>query len=210
MSLNAWQERFSAHFGKLRDERAGRGTHTGVYALEHGLEPSEIVELNDEIHSFLNHSGPAKRHYLAWAVYSAEIGYRFSGEEYWTTFAQLTPNWEDSFRDNIRDAYYEFHRNFQATHPRGRWADHFKIICWPITHAILPQDLQRELAQVLYEVRGCFTADLLHNPDMLGRHIRDAAWNSGARFRKFADDHLLVGQISTALLLSDEERHNAL
>jgi hypothetical protein len=210
MSLNTWQDRLSNHFARLRDARVGRGAHTTVYALEHGLNPDEVAELKREIHAFLQNSSPDQRHYVAWAVYSAEIGYQYSGEEYWDTFCRLTPHWNNSYRDEIRDAYREFHRNFKATHPRGPWAEHFKIICWPITHAILPQDLQRELAQVLYDLRGSFTSQLLHDPDSFGKHIRDAAWNSGARFRKFAEDHLLVGQISTALLLSDEERHNAL
>jgi hypothetical protein len=210
MNLNAWQERLATHFAQLRDERVNRGVHASVYALEHGLSDVDLADVSREIHAFLQNSGPSRRHYLAWVVYSAEIGYQYSGEEYWDTFGRLTPNWDNSFRDQIRDSYYDFHLNFKATRPRGRWAEHFKIICWPITHAILPQDLQRELAQVLYELRGAFTLELLHDPDRLGKHILDAASNSGSRFRKFAEDHLLVGQISTALLLSDEERHSAL
>lgn len=210
MTLKDWQARLSAHFAHLCDERKNRGVHTTVYALEHGLNEDEVADLKREIHLFLQNSGPDRRHYLAWAVYSAEVGYQYSGEEYWNTFGRLTPRWYSSYRDEIRDAYQEFHRNFKATRPRGPWAEHFKIICWPITHAILPQDLQRELAQLLYELRGSFTLQLLHDAESFGKHIKNAAWNSGARFRKFAEDHLLLGQISTALLLSDEDKKNAL
>ena len=210
MTLNAWQERLSNHFANLRDRRLKSGPHANLYALEHELNEADIAELREDIHEFLGNSGPARRHYLAWVVYSAEIGYQYSGEEYWETFSRLTPNWDDSYRDHIRDAYHDFHRNFGATRPQGRWAEHFKIICWPINHAILPQDLQRELALVLYELRGSFTSELLHSPELFGRHIRSAAWNSKSRFRKFVEDHLLVGQISTALLLSDEEKDKSL
>ena len=149
---------------------------------------------------------------MAWAVYSAEIGYQYSGEEYWTTFCRLTPNWQDSqnSRDHIRSAFEEFHRKFNATQPQGPWAEKFTIICWPITHAILPKDLQRELAYVLYELRGSFTPQLLHNPELLGQRIEGAASNSGSRFREFAENHVLVGQIATALLLSEEDKEKAL
>src|SRR5258708_6743196 len=118
MNLNAWQERLATHFGQMRDKRNNRDVHATVYALEHGLDDSEIADLSREIHAFLRNSGPARRHYLAWVVYSAEIGYQYSGEEYWDTFGRLTPNWNNAFRDQIRDAYYDFHVNFKATRPR--------------------------------------------------------------------------------------------
>ena len=75
---------------------------------------------------------------------------------------------------------------------------------------MLPKDLQRELAYVLYELRGSFTPHLLRDPELLGQRIEGAAWNSGARFRQFAEDHILVGQIATALLLSEEDKDKAL
>ncbi|HKV78657.1 MAG TPA: hypothetical protein VJP02_10975 [Candidatus Sulfotelmatobacter sp.] len=209
MNLNEWQERLSAHFAHLRDERADKGQHRTIYALEHGLDKSQLDDLSCQIHLFLENSRPAERHYLAWAVYAAEVGYRYSGDEYWDTFLELTPNWDNAYRNYIRDAYCEFHHVFKATRPRGRWAEHFKIICWPIGHAILPRDLQKELAQVLYDLRSSFDTDLLRDPEAFGKEIRDAAWNSGARFRKFVEDQLLVGQIATALLLSDEEKKHA-
>jgi hypothetical protein len=212
MTLNGWQERLASQFSELRDVRRNRQPAHGIlYALEHGLNEVEVAELRHEIHGWLKYSGPAHRHFLAWVVYSAEIGYQYSGEEYWTTFCRLTPNWQDSpnSRDHIRSAFEEFHRNFNATHPQGPWAEHFTIICWPITHAVLPKDLQRELAYVLYELRGSFTPNLLRNPELLGERIEGAAWNSGSRFRQFAENHILVGQIATALLLSEEDKDKA-
>ena len=63
---------------------------------------------------------------------------------------------------------------------------------------------------MLYELRGSFTPQLLHNPELLGQRIEGAASNSGARFREFAENHVLVGQIATALLLSEEDKEKAL
>jgi hypothetical protein len=213
MTLNDWQQKLESHFAQLRQRRLNQpGPDTILYALEHGLNEVEVAELCEQIHEWLKFTGPAHRHFLAWAVYSAEVGYQYSGEEYWTTFCGLTPNWQDSTnsRNHIRSAFEEFHRKFNATQPQGPWAEQFTIICWPITHAILPKDLQRELAYVLYELRGSFTPQLLHNPELLGQRIEGAALNSGTRFRKFAENHLLAGQIATALLLSEEDKENAL
>jgi hypothetical protein len=213
MTLNDWQQKLGSHFSQLHECRL---THPNanpiLYALEHGLNEVEVAELRQQIHEWLKYSGPAHRHFLAWAVYSAEIGYQYSGEEYWTTFCRLTPDWQDSHnnRDHIRSAFEEFHRKFNATQPQGPWAGKFTIICWPITHAILPKDFQRELAYVLYELRGSFTPQLLRNPELLGQRIEGAASNSGARFREFAENHVLVGQIATALLLTEEDKEKAL
>jgi hypothetical protein len=213
MTLNGWQQKLESHFSQLRQRRLNHsGAAPILYALEHDLSAGDVAELRQQIHEWLKFTGPADRHFLAWAVYSAEVGYQYSGEEYWTTFCRLTPNWQDSTnsRNHIRSAFEEFHRKFNATQPQGPWAEQFTIICWPITHAILPKDLQRELAYVLYELRGSFTPLLLHNPELLGRRIEGAALNSGMRFRKFAENHVLAGQIATALLLSEEDKENVL
>lgn len=213
MTLNGWQQKLESHFSQLRQRRLNHsGAAPILYALEHDLSAGDVAELRQQIHEWLKFTGPADRHFLVWAVYSAEIGYQYSGEEYWATFSRLTPSWQDSqnSRNHIRSAFEEFHRKFNATQPQGPWAEKFTIICWPITHAILPKDFQRELAYVLYELRGSFTPQLLHNSELLGRRIEGAASNSGTRFREFAENHVLVGQIATALLLSEEDKEKAL
>lgn len=213
MTLNVWQERLDSHFAQVHEQRRTPvTTHSALYALEHGLSADEVDQLKADVLDWVKNSGPSRRHFSVWAVYSAEVGYQYSGEEYWATFGALTPNWQDcnSNRDHIRDCFREFHRKYGAAKPYGPWADHFRIICWPITHAILPQDLQRELAYVLYELRGSFTPALLRDSELLGRRIEDASWNSRARFRQFAEHHLLVGQIATALLLTEDDKDKAL
>src|SRR3712207_7713201 len=53
---------------------------------------------------------------------------------------------------------FAFKRQFAGATPSGRWAEHFSIIAWPITHAILPRDLQQQLARILYDLRHSFSA----------------------------------------------------
>src|SRR5205814_1568777 len=80
-------------------------------------------------------------------------------------------------------------------------AEHFSIISWPITHAILPCDLQRQLARILYELRHSFSAELFESPANLGDFIAARSWNATSRFQNLAQNKLLLGQIAVALLL---------
>jgi hypothetical protein len=212
MTLNEWQDRLQAHFTELHRHRSTSNVTGTIYALEHGLTPSELLNLGDGIRQFISNSRPSERHWLAWVVYSAEIGYEYAGDEYWATFAQRTPGWIEAGaqRSWIRSAFSRFHREYGGAQPVGRWAEHFSIICWPITHAVLPRDLQRQLAEVLFDIRDLFTPDLLQSPELLGEQIEAHSWNASSRFRDLAEEHLLLGQIATALLLSEEERDTAL
>ncbi len=103
-----------------------------------------------------------------------------------------------------------FHKQFGGARPSGPWANHFSIICWPITHAILPRDLQRQLAEVLYNMRYLFSAELLTSPRTLGERIAAQSWNATSRFQNLAQEPLLVGQIATALLLQGVESSESL
>ncbi len=210
MTLNDWQSRFELHFSSLRDERGSNSARPTVYALEHSLTAEEISSfVRDVRQSIRSTQRPAQGHRLVWTIYATEVGYGYSGEEYWATFANLTPKWEDSNpnREYIRTAFKEFQNRYSGAEPRGRWAHHFSIICWPITHAILPQDLQRELAHSLYRIRYDFDSALLSDPMQLGRAIaHDAELVAGSRFTQFAEDPLLVGQIAASLLLEESDR----
>jgi hypothetical protein len=209
MSLDIWQERLQSHFKRLSDDRPPQSAHP-VFALEHGLDHTEVAQLSQEIRLEILHHSPLLSHWLPWVVYSSEIGYEYSGEEFWQTFANRTPGWtQREDREFIRSAFWKFHREFHGARPSGVWAAQFSIICWPIAHAILPQDLQLQLAEALYDIRHIFTEELLRSPDMLGQQIEAHSWNATSRFQEFAQEHLLVGQIATALLLNEEERESA-
>ncbi len=205
MDLGQWSERLSTHFEELRSARRQLGADVPVFALEHGLAPSEVQELSEGVRAHIRAAAPARDHSLVWIVYAAESGYRYSGDEYWQTFEAETPGWtEHGDRGWIRDAFLAFHRKFAGAVPSGAWARQFSIICWPITHAILPRDLQQQLARILYELRHSFSADLFESPPLFGQFIASRSWNTSARFRNFVQEPALVGQIAAALVLQDQ------
>src|SRR5690606_12603192 len=121
------------------------------------------------------------------------------------------PGWTlNGRRDWIRDAFVAFQRKFAGAKPSGPWAEQFSIIAWPITHAILPRDLQQQLARILYDLRHSFSAELFDDPQRLGDFIGARSWNASARFKNLVQAPALVGQIAAALLLQGREGFKAL
>ena len=205
MTLSALEDRLQAHFLELRRTRSALAGEKPLFALEHGLNSDELASLHKAVRAHVAAKPPSSDHSLPWVVYAAEVGYRYSGAEYWQTFAEETPGWlEHGQREWIRDRYEWFHERFGGARPAGAWANHFSIICWPITHAILPCDLQRQLARILYQLRHNFSAELFSSPGALGELIASRAWEGNSRFEKLAQETLLVGQIAAALLLEGE------
>ena len=199
--LKHWHDRLAAHFATLREHRCADGVVRPIFGLEHGLNPAEIEALEGAIRAYIVHARPTRDQALAWIVYSSELGYRYSGAEYWQTFEDETPGWTlNGDRYRIRHFYRQFQRDFGGAVPSGPWAEHFSIICWPITHAILPKDLQRQLAQILYESRHSFSGDVLRSPELLGEFIAARSWNTSLRFQNLAQETELLGQIAAALL----------
>ena len=202
IDLAHWNDRLSQHFCELREARRASGVDRPIFALEHGLTPPEVETLANAVCKHVDGNAPSNEHALAWIAYAAEIGYRYSGDEYWQTFERETPGWtKHGDRYWIRDRYRNFARELGGAVPRGAWAKHFSIICWPITHAILPCDLQRQLARILYELRHSFSADVLESPSKLGELVAARSFSANSRFRNLTQDPQLVGQISAALLL---------
>jgi hypothetical protein len=204
MTLNGWQERLNEHFGSLH-ERIDVPERP-IFALEHGLTEVELKDLVSSLREHARFTGPANGHWLVWVVFAAEVGYKFAGDQYWQTFASELPGWtthEDRYF--IRDAFIRFGQRFGGAQPSGPWASNFTIICWPIANAILPKDLQRHLASVLYEIRHLFTRSVIETPNALGELIDvHSIWTS-SRFKQFAAQHELLGRIASALLLTDNK-----
>ncbi len=195
---DSWGERLSRHFEELRAARARSGAP--VFALEHGLDINEFASLTKHLHYQLRNGASFLPDWLLWVVYGAELGYNFNGQDYWTSFEKQTPLWSHRYnRRWLRDAFKRFDRRYRGVVPQGAWASQFSIIAWPITHAILPQDLQTQLAQTLYQLSFGIAARLDEGPAAIGRFIGKRGVGS-SRFRNFLQQEEMVGRIAIALL----------
>ncbi|MGF9566948.1 hypothetical protein AAIH70_25935 [Neorhizobium sp. BT27B] len=193
-----WGERLDKHFEALRIERTKSGTP--VFAFEHGLNSDELAELSDYLHAQLRNRAFFLPDWLLWVVYGAELGYDFDGQDYWTNFENRMPYWRHYYhRRWLREAFKRFHRRYQGFVPLGTWATHFSIIAWPITHAILPRDLQTQLARRLFSLRYGLAERLDEKPAVIGRYISERREGS-SRFRNFLQQEEMVGRIAIGLL----------
>jgi len=205
--LNVLQQHLETNFTMLRaerDKRAGRGFP--IFALEHGLADIELQLLTTAVRGAIRRRHLPVATPLPFVVYAAELGYQYAGEEYWQTFSARTPGWSElEDRHFIRDSFLGFADRFRGARPAGPWAEQFSIICWPITHAVLPTDLQQQLVQLIFEYRTALTSGLLAAPDVLGIRLAARTAHCSSRFRYFAQNTALLGQVAAALLVPENE-----
>src|SRR6516162_11866247 len=175
-SLDAWQERLDRHFAALAASRpVGQFP---VFALEHGLDGPDLAEIGDLLRARHAAANPAREYWLLWVIYATEFGYGYYGEEYWHSYEQETPHWRTLVtRDELRGWFLKFQRFYQGVTPSGPWAEHFSIIAWPITHAILPKYLQLQFAQALYAARHRLARIESFSASTLGELLANSAWD---------------------------------
>lgn len=194
--------KLNSHFRRLHEQREQLEPASPVFALEHDLGFADLDMLKSAVRSGIN--GFWLHHFtktwLPFVVYAAEMGYGYEGDEYWTTFSNETPRWTEKERSTIRDWFRRFASEYGGACPTGAWAGHFTIISWPITHAVLPVYLQRQFAKLLYEFRTGLTSELLDSPEAFGARLASRAGRYSDRFRQFAQNTALVGQVGVALL----------
>ena len=178
-----------------------------VFALEHGLGPEERKQLKEIVRDSIPGNFPKKNGWLPWIVHATEIGYGFSGQEYWKTFREETPGWwKYGNRDWLREKFEQFSDEYGAVEPKGAWADHFSLIAWPVANAILADDLRNHLVYVLHSIRDALESQDWRDPAHLGRQIRiraQSASHVSRRFVQFAEQERLIGHIANALLSSE-------
>lgn len=197
--LEQYQQRLEAHFTALAAAKQAGG-HP-VFGLEHCLTPEETDSLPALLGQALRCDGMLDRHWLCWITHAVEIGYDFEGLEYWQTFAEQTPNWyRAGNRDTLRFWFAQFASNFRGVRPIGRWGTHYTYIAWPITNALLPYDLQVQLARAIYVGRYRLKEIVLLPPESVGKFIARQAENPTARFVHFLEQRDLVGRVVKALL----------
>jgi len=178
-----------------------------VFALEHNLSEPEVDLVRSAVKASVaakNHAVIGRDYWLPFIVYSVEVAYGYNGVQYWQGFEEMTPGWRMKDRDQLACWYRLFHDQYRGVESHGPWARWFKNISWPIVNAVLPVDLQGQLAKLLYENRGM--AGAVQEPRHLG--VRLAARTSGytSRFQQFCMNTELLGTVASSLLLDKGER----
>jgi hypothetical protein len=112
-----------------------------------------------------------------------------------------TPRWKDrGSRLQLRDWFTRFSRMYHGVKPTGPWAEYFKNIAWPITHAILPKYLQWQFAKALYNLRYRLAQLRDPSPALVGQLLGAHALDASSRFREFLQQEALAGRIVLAMV----------
>lgn len=199
MQLDTLQRMLESRFEQLSGELAA---DRRIFALEHNVA-IDMQALEAELSKQLRYGKPDARYWLVWVVFATEIGYSYAGAEYWQTFGDRLPAWKlyadnNRNRSQIRVWFRQFSLKYRGVRPSGTWAQQFSIIAWPITHAVLPQDLQYHFAKSLHTHRYRLAAN--NDPVSIGRIIHAHSSLTSSRFREFSEQEELVGRIALALL----------
>lgn len=206
--LDEWQGHLEQHFSKLASIR--KGTSFPVFALEHGLDISELDCIFKELHARSLAQLSLSPHWLLWVIYATEIGYGYTGDEYWYSFEKSTPGWDFTQRNLLKKWFTKFQEKYSGVIPSGPWAEHFCIIAWPITHSILPKYLQKQFAKALYDLRYSLISLSSLDPKSIGRLLAENAYYASKRFQEFLQQEELAGRIVLALLDEELEAQNDL
>jgi hypothetical protein len=197
LPLDHWHARLDRHFRSLAD---ARGSGLRIFALEHPLTSSEIGELSSDLRKHIASGLRLGSYWLPWVIYATEIGYGYTGDEYWQSFEEQTPGWEFHHRYLLSNWFQKFQTTYHGVEPSGQWAEHFSLIAWPITHAMLPKLLQYQFASLIYQLRYQLAG--LHSLDSLstGRLLASHGDETSTRFQQFLQQEELTGRILLGLL----------
>jgi len=200
-SLDVFHETLERHFNELRRDRDIRRPGLPIFALEHGLGDGDLTVLTATVTEAVRQKVHPGKSWLPYVIHATEVGYRYTGKEYWPTLEDQTPGWEAHVgREFVKYQFRAFAKKFGGAEPKGKWASHFTTICWPITHAILPSDLQLQLARMLFDYRGSLTYEQFENSGELGQALASHSYQYSKRFQQFSANTELLGYVSAVLL----------
>ncbi|HXY99029.1 MAG TPA: hypothetical protein VEI03_03450 [Stellaceae bacterium] len=203
MLLDEWQARLERHFTELAASHAVTGIP--LFALEHDLNKAQLDEIAFLLRERLAADQQLSKHWLLWVIYATELGYAYDGDEYWQSFEEQTPYWRENVdRRWLRAWFQKFQATYKGYLPHGDWAEAFPIICWPITHAILPKYLQFQFAETLYNLRYRLVGLDRASPRQVGKLLSANATGS-SRFLAFLQEEELTGRLAMGLLTRKEQ-----
>jgi len=172
-----------------------------VFGIEHGLSSDQLNDLTEALEIDLqNRKSMASEHFLVWIAFAVEIGYNYNGEEYWQSFGERLPSWTLlGDRSALKRLFRRFNKDFNGFQPSGRWAEHFSIISWPISNAVLPSSLHRSFARFLHNMRFEVASRQTWTAAEIGEFVSENYYGGSTLLQGMLEQHELTGNIILAL-----------
>lgn len=188
------------------------GREQPVYLLEALGDELNAEELSGAVASALSAHRPSdpwwEQRALPLLVVAADHGYQYRGSstQFWEPLgARLATSFGHEDRRAMSGLYQQVVTEFGAASPAGSpWSRKFCHIAWPITHAILPLDLQLPLAKCLAQLTDSIE-ERTTPEDVSALLMAVAPGDSGARFWHWLGSPALVRELVVALLEESTE-----
>ena len=169
------------------------GREGPVFFIEHGLSEADAKDLQETVRA------TARVHPLQttwWLKYplpllvtATEIGYAYrgTGTDFWPRLeSALGTHISPEARQGVRDLFELCSDRYKGARPPVTpWTTAFRLIAWPITHALIPLEFHRQLSATLARL-GSDVRSL--DDESLHRSFQTAARNPSARFKSFLED----------------------
>jgi hypothetical protein len=179
--LEKYEEMLKTHFTKKRDNNP----NSELYLLDHPLNESEIIEMEMELKKHWDghdNSYFETQFKLCYLVSLTELAFEFNGQRFWPEaekkFSAVGyPFYWDGYsqykaKPRINEFYLNFQEEFNGVVPLGRWADTYCYMSRPITHAILPRNLQDKLFKFIRDSLESLDSESFETPKKLGEEIQ--------------------------------------
>lgn len=205
--LDAIQDALAIRLAGLRETRAG----APVYALEHGLDSEQLVDVQDAVGAAVRRVGVGRwwrERSLPLLIVATEAGYRYrgTGTDFWPVLSGAIAA-ELSFTDHVRlsELFSAAHLELGLKKPADTpWNRLFRHIAWPISNAIAPLEIHRALAQALHRVFQDPPASL-EEAYLAGALQAAARAGSSPRLREWVEDPGLSVALSRRLMRLDND-----
>lgn len=179
-----------------------------VFMIEHGLRADDLIGVRDLLWRALERdpslSSPQWNwSYLPLLAVTAEVGYRYrgTGTDFWPVVEQdLHHIAGGGFRSALVRFFELGHREFAIAKPgNSAWERHFPLIAWPIANALVPLELQPQLARAL---RQALRAGISGNdPEALHQYlVQIAVGQASRRFENWLQQTDTASEVMRRLL----------
>ncbi|WP_298089529.1 hypothetical protein [uncultured Sphingomonas sp.] len=206
-ALSLLKEKHQEIGSRISRMSADRGSFP-VFMIEHGLSTDDLSGIRDLLWRALerdpNLSSPQWNwSYLPLLAVTAEVGYRYqgTGTDFWPVVEQdLHLIAGGGFRLALVRLFELGHREFGIAKPgNSAWERHFPLIAWPIANALVPLELQPQLASAL---RQALRAGISGNdPEALYQYlVQIAVGQTSRRFENWLHQTDTASEVMRRLL----------
>ena len=153
--LQYLHEGLDSHFIAMREARTSLEPSSPVFALEHDLSEEDLDLLMTTVRAAVP-SGlglGTGNGGLPFVVHAAEVGYTTTALSTGRSTPRRPRVGPTASTSVAASVVFEVRAGVRRGVPQGAWADTFRKIAWPITHAVLPRYLQVQLAKMLSDYR---------------------------------------------------------